>query len=72
MYDHQEQEAVIGRTQVATEEFVVSDSKVGIGVILALAAFVGLWGTACLISGLATLDSVKAILPTIFKGFLGV
>ena len=67
-----EQEAVMDRAPVITEEFTVSDSRLGFNIILIMAAFVGLWGTACIISGLATLDSMKAILPTILKALTGV
>ena len=67
-----EQEAVIERAPTTAEEYEVGNSRLGFNIILIMAAFVGLWGTACIISALATLDSLKAILPTLLKAFTGV
>ena len=33
--------------------FELGNSKLGIGIIMSMAALVGVWGTTCLISGLA-------------------
>lgn len=67
-----EQEAVYEEAPIVVEEFVVSDSKVGLGVILFMAAFVGLWGVACLISGLATMPGLKEAAKTLINAFIGV
>lgn len=39
----------------------LSDSRLGIGIIIAMSAFVGIWGTTCLINGLANAGSISEI-----------
>lgn len=41
--------------------FEIGNSKLGIGVIMVMAAFVGIWGTTCLVSGLASSASIQEI-----------
>jgi len=62
MYDAME----ITQERVATfdESIEVADlelgnSKLGIGIIMVMAAFVGVWGLACLIGGLASTGSFQ-------------
>jgi hypothetical protein len=64
MYDTLE----VTRERVATfdESIEVADlelgnSKMGIGIIMVMAAFVGVWGLACLIGGLASTNSFQEI-----------
>ena len=66
-----EKEATYEETSI-TEEFTVSNSRFGIGVIMFMAAFLGLWGTACIISALSTLSSVEAAGKTLLTALLGV
>ena len=68
----QEQEAVMERAPVIVEEFTVSDSRMGFNIIMFMAAFLGLWGTACIISALSTLSSVEAAGKTLLTALLGV
>ena len=58
----------VTRERVATfdESIEVADlelgnSKMGIGIIMVMAAFVGVWGLACLIGGLASTNSFQEI-----------
>ena len=53
-------EIVITEKEITTLEnaadvpnFELGNSKLGIGIIMSMAALVGVWGTTCLISGLA-------------------
>jgi hypothetical protein len=64
MYDTLE----VTRERVATfdESIEVADlelgnSKMGIGIIMVMAAFVGVWGLTCLIGGLASTNSFQEI-----------
>ncbi len=64
MYDTME----VTQERVATfeESIEVADlelgnSKLGIGVIMVMAAFVGVWGLACLIGGLASTSNFQEV-----------
>ena len=39
----------------------LGNSKLGIGIIMVMAAFVGVWGLACLIGGLASSNSFQEV-----------
>jgi hypothetical protein len=41
--------------------YEISNSALGIGVIMAMAGLVGIWGVTCIISGLASAGSVQAL-----------
>ena len=42
-------------------ELELGNSKLGIGIIMVMAAFVGVWGLACLVGGLASTNSFQEI-----------
>ena len=42
-------------------ELELGNSKLGLGVIMVMAAFVGIWGVACLVSGLTSTESFHEI-----------
>ena len=44
-----------------TVSYDLSNSRLGIGVIMAMAGLVGIWGVTCIINGLATAASVSEI-----------
>jgi len=46
---------------VEVSELELGNSKLGLGVIMVMAAFVGIWGVACLIGGLASAGSFSEI-----------
>ena len=48
-------------SNIEVAELELGNSKLGLGVIMIMAAFVGIWGVACLIGGLASSDSFQAI-----------
>jgi len=49
---------VSGSESVGFENLVQGSSQFGIGIILTLAALVGIWGVACLIGGMAKSGSL--------------
>ena len=46
---------------IEVADLELGNSKLGIGVIMVMAAFVGVWGLACLIGGLASTNSFQEI-----------
>ena len=69
----------ITRERVATFDTDISEvadlelgnSKLGLGIIMIMAAFVGVWGVACLISGLASTGSFHEVGRSLFTAFTG-
>ena len=58
--------------KVEISELEVGNSRFGIGIILVMAGFLGIWGGTCLISGISQLQSfheVGRILYTAVTGF---
>jgi hypothetical protein len=54
------------------QNFEIGNSKLGIGIIMFIAALVGVWGTTCLISGLANTGALHEVgrgLLTAITGF---
>ena len=47
--------------EVHVEDLELGNSRLGLGIIMIMAAFVGVWGVACLISGLASADSIREV-----------
>ncbi|OGQ95129.1 MAG: hypothetical protein A2521_00265 [Deltaproteobacteria bacterium RIFOXYD12_FULL_57_12] len=58
-------EAIIVRTEVG-------ESRLGIGIIMAASALVGVWGVTCLISGLSQVASMQELFRSITIGFTGI
>jgi len=56
---------------VEVAELELGNSKLGLGVIMVMAAFVGIWGVACLISGLASAGSFGEIGHSLITAFTG-
>ena len=52
-------------------ELELGNSKLGLAVIMVMAAFVGIWGVACLISGLASTGSFHEIWNALITAFTG-
>ena len=48
-----EKEIAALENETDVTNFELGNSKLGIGIIMSMAALVGVWGTTCLISGLA-------------------
>ena len=56
----QERAATI-ETNIEVAELELGNSKLGLGIIMIMAAFVGIWGVACLIGGLASSESFQEV-----------
>ena len=56
---------------VEVAELELGNSKLGLGVIMVMAAFVGIWGVACLIGGLASAGSFQEIGRSLITAFTG-
>ena len=49
----------------------LGNSKLGIGIIMVLASFVGVWGTICLINGLIQANSFQQLGRGLFTAITG-
>ena len=58
-------------SKVDVAELELGNSKLGLGVIMVMAAFVGVWGVACLIGGLASAGSFSEIWHGLITAFTG-
>jgi len=74
MYDSiditQERVATFDR-KVEVAELELGNSRLGLGIIMIMAAFVGIWGVACLIGGLASAESFQAVWRSLITAFTG-
>jgi hypothetical protein len=66
----QERAATI-ETNIEVAELELGNSKLGLGIIMIMAAFVGLWGVACLIGGLASSESLHEIGRSLITALTG-
>jgi len=71
-------EQKISKEQVATfadtveiTELAVGNSRFGIGIILAMAGFVGIWGCLCLVNGVVQSQNIQELARGIFTAFTG-
>jgi len=58
-------------TTVETAELELGNSRLGLGIIMVMAAFVGVWGFACLIGGLASTGSFHEIGRSLMTALTG-
>ena len=58
--------------EIETAELEISNSRFGIGIIMAMACFVGIWGCLCLFNGIAQTESVLEIGKGIVTAFTGI
>jgi hypothetical protein len=72
-------EQKISKEQVATfaetveiTALAVGNSRFGIGIILAMAGFVGIWGCLCLVNGVVQTQNIQELARGIFTAFTGI
>ncbi|KPK27643.1 MAG: hypothetical protein AMJ61_04875 [Desulfobacterales bacterium SG8_35_2] len=53
-------------------DLAIGNSRLGIGLIMAMACFVGVWGCLCLANGIAQSQSVQELARGIFTAFTGI
>jgi hypothetical protein len=58
-------------SKVEVAELELGNSKLGLGVIMIMAAFVGIWGVACLIGGMANADGFQEIWRSLMTAATG-
>jgi hypothetical protein len=66
----QEKAAAIDNS-IEVAELELGNSKLGLGVIMVMAAFVGIWGAVCLIRGLTSAGSFHEIGRSLITAFTG-
>lgn len=58
--------------QVEVAELELGNSRLGLGIIMVMAAFVGIWGVACLIGGLASAEDFHEVWRSLITAFTGI
>ena len=58
--------------QVEVAELELGNSRLGLGIIMVMAAFVGIWGVACLIGGLASAEDFHEVWHSLITAFTGI
>ena len=58
-------------SKVEVAELELGNSKLGLGVIMIMAAFVGIWGVACLIGGMANANGFQEIWRSLMTAATG-
>ena len=53
-------------------ELTIGNSRFGIGLIMAMAGFVGIWGCICLLNGIAQSQNIQELARGIFTAFTGI
>jgi hypothetical protein len=72
-------EQKITKEQVATfadkaeiTELAIGNSRFGIGIIMAMAGFVGVWGCLCLVNGIVQSQNIQELARGIFTAITGI
>jgi len=58
-------------SEIEVVDLELGNSKLGLGIIMIMAAFVGIWGVACLIRGLASTESFHEVGRSLITAFTG-
>jgi len=53
-------------------DLAIGNSRFGIGVIMVMAGFIGLWGCLCLLNGIVQSQSIPELARGIFTAFTGI
>lgn len=59
-------------SNVQTSDLAIGNSRFGLGVIMVMACFVGVWGCLCLINGITRSQSIQELGRGIFTAFTGI
>jgi len=57
---------------VASSDLEIGNSRFGMGVIMVMAGFIGVWGCLCLINGIAQSSSMQELGRGIITAFTGI
>lgn len=66
------EEVATFETGVVDSELDIGNSRFGIGIIMVMACFVGLWGCLCLINGIVQSQNLQDLGRGIFTAFTGI
>ena len=58
-------------SEIEVADLELGNSRLGLGIIMIMAAFVGVWGVACLIGGLASTESFREVGRSLITAFTG-
>ena len=58
-------------SEIEVADLELGNSKLGLGIIMIMAAFVGVWGVVCLIGGLASTESFNEVGRSLVTAFTG-
>jgi len=58
-------------SEIEVVDLELGNSRLGLGIIMIMAAFVGIWGVACLIGGLASTESFHEVGRSLITAFTG-
>jgi hypothetical protein len=72
-------EQKISKEQVTTfaasveiSQLEIGNSRFGIGIIMVMAAFVGVWGCVCLLNGIVQSQSIQELARGVLTAFTGI
>jgi len=57
---------------VDVSDLAIGNSRIGFGLIIFMAGFVGLWGCICLLNGIVQSENLQELGLGIFKAFTGI
>ena len=66
------EEVATFESRVVDSELDIGNSRFGIGIIMVMACFVGLWGCLCLINGIVQSQNLQDLGRGIFTAFTGI
>jgi hypothetical protein len=53
-------------------DLAIGNSRIGIGIIMVMAGFVGVWGCLCLLNGIVQSQNIQELARGIFTAFTGI
>jgi hypothetical protein len=53
-------------------ELAIGNSRVGIGIIMVMAGFVGIWGCLCLLNGIVQAQNIQELARGLFTALTGI
>ena len=59
-------------SKVEVAELELGNSRLGLGVIMVMAAFVGVWGCVCLLNGIVQSQSIQELARGVLTAFTGI
>ena len=67
-----EEQITTFENSVVSHDLEIGNSRLGLGMIVVMAGFIGIWGCLCLISGIAQSPSIQELGRGIITAFIGI